>query len=131
VDLSNSLGSNRLHYGVKNTLNATLGTSSPTSFDAGGFQLQQDVVDLNVSRNVKTVAQGLNLAFGSEYGREWYQIFAGEAASYTNYAPTSGVASGAQGFSSTPIYSTPKPPKPAAPGTPCKSPSSKPGSSGG
>jgi iron complex outermembrane receptor protein len=98
VDLSNSFGSNRFHYGVKNTLNATLGTSSPTSFDAGGFQLQQDVVDLNVSRNFKTVAQGLNLAFGSEYRREWYQIFAGEAASYTNYAPNSGVAGGAQGF---------------------------------
>jgi iron complex outermembrane receptor protein len=98
VDLSNSFGSNRFHYGVRNTLNATLGATSPTSFDAGGFQLQQDVVDLNVSRNFKTVAQGLNLAFGSEYRREWYQIFAGEAASYTNYAPSTGVAGGAQGF---------------------------------
>ncbi|RZK25332.1 MAG: TonB-dependent receptor, partial [Hymenobacter sp.] len=85
VDLSNSFGSNRFHYGVRNSLNATLGATSPTTFDAGGFQLQQDVVDLNVSRNFKTVAQGLNLAFGSEYRREWYQIFAGEAASYTNY----------------------------------------------
>ena len=98
VDLSNSFGSNRFHYGVRNTLNATLGATSPTSFDAGGFQLQQDVVDLNVSRNFKTVAQGLNLAFGSEYRREWYQIFAGEAASYANYAPSTGVPGGAQGF---------------------------------
>ncbi len=98
VDLSNSFGSNRFHYGVKNTLNATLGAASPTSFDAGGFQLQQDVVDLNVSRNFKSVAQGFNLAFGSEYRREWYQIFAGEAGSYTNYAPSTGVPGGSQGF---------------------------------
>ncbi|QKG56801.1 TonB-dependent receptor [Hymenobacter sp. BRD128] len=98
VDLSNTFGSNRFHYGVRNTLNATLGATSPTSFDAGGFQLQQDVVDLNISRNFKTVAQGLNLAFGSEYRREWYQIFAGEAASYTNYTPNAGVPGGAQGF---------------------------------
>lgn len=98
VDISNSFGSNRFHYGVRNSLNATLGATSPTSFDAGGFQLQQDVVNLNVSRNFKSVAQGLNLAFGSEYRTEWYTLFAGEAASYTNYAPGSGVAGGAQGF---------------------------------
>ncbi|WP_283562936.1 TonB-dependent receptor [Hymenobacter sp. H14-R3] len=98
VDLSNSFGSNRFHYGVKNTLNATLGAASPTTFDAGGFQLQQDVVDLNISRRFKTVGQGLNLAFGSEYRREWYQIFAGELGSYNNYAPNSGIAGGSQGF---------------------------------
>jgi iron complex outermembrane receptor protein len=98
VDISNSFGSNRFHYGVRNSLNATLGATSPTSFDAGGFQLQQDVVNLNVSRNFKSVAQGLNLAFGSEYRTEWYTLFAGEEASYTNYAPGSGVAGGAQGF---------------------------------
>ncbi|RZL07929.1 MAG: TonB-dependent receptor [Hymenobacter sp.] len=98
VDLSNSFGSNRFHYGVKNTLNATLGATSPTSFDAGGFQLQQDVVDLNISRRFKDVGQGLNLAFGSEYRREWYQIFAGELGSYNNYAPGTGIAGGAQGF---------------------------------
>ena len=98
VDLSNGFGSNNFHYGVKNTLNATLGAQSPTTFDAGGFQLQQDVVDLNVSRNYKTVLQGLNLAFGSEYRREWYSLFAGEAGSYVNYAPGAGVGGGAQGF---------------------------------
>ena len=89
VDLSNSFGSNRFHYGVKNTLNATLGQASPTSFDAGGFQLQQDVLDLNVSRNYKTVLSGLNVAFGAEGRREWYQIFAGEPGSYLSYVPLS------------------------------------------
>ncbi|GAB3864063.1 TonB-dependent receptor [Hymenobacter segetis] len=99
VDLSNGFGSNRFHYGVDNTLNATLGAASPTSFDAGGFQLQQNVVNLNLSRNYKTVLQGLNVAIGSEYRREWYQIFAGEEGSYRKYpGPLSDRAAGSQGF---------------------------------
>ena len=99
VDLSNGFGSNRFRYGVKNTLNATLGANSPTSFDAGGFQLQQNVVNLNLSRSFKTVGQGLNLAFGGEHRREWYQLFAGEAASYTQYAgPLGDRPGGSQGF---------------------------------
>ena len=97
VDLSEGFGSNRFHYGVTNTLNATLGSKSPTTFDAGGFQLQQNVVNLNLSRNFK-VLQGFNLAFGSEYRREWYQIFAGEEGSYKNYAPRSNRGVGSQGF---------------------------------
>ena len=98
VDLSNGFGSNRFHYGVENSLNASLGARSPRSFDAGGFQLQQNVVNLNVSRNYPGVLGGLNLAVGSEYRREWYQIFAGEAGSYANFAPGSNRPAGSQGF---------------------------------
>jgi len=96
LDLSNNFGSNRFHYGVRNTLNASLGASSPTSFDAGGFQLQQDVVNVGLTRNYKTVLQGLNLAAGAEWRREWYSLFAGEEKSYRNYDPN--VSGGSQGF---------------------------------
>jgi len=101
ADLSNSFGSNRFQYGVENTLNASLGVKSPTSFDAGGFQLQQNVVNLSLSRNYSSVLQGLNLALGAEYRREWYQIFAGEEGSYRNYAAdpaASNRPAGSQGF---------------------------------
>jgi iron complex outermembrane receptor protein len=99
VDLSNGFGSNRFHYGVTNTLNATLGANSPTTFDAGGFQLQQNVVNLNLSRNYKTVLEGLNVAVGSEYRREWYSLFAGEEGSYRKYPGLlSDRAAGSQGF---------------------------------
>lgn len=97
-DLSNNFGSNRFHYGVRNSLNATLGAASQTSFDAGGFQLQQDVVSLGASRNYSTVLNGLNLAAGAEFRREWYKLFAGEEASYKNYNPEAGVPGGSQGF---------------------------------
>ncbi|QJW88096.1 TonB-dependent receptor [Spirosoma taeanense] len=96
VDLGNVFGSNRFHYTVNNTLNTSLGANSPTSFDAGGFQLQQNVTGLHFTRNFKNTLQGLNIAFGSEFRAERYLIFAGEEASYRNYDPTK--PGGSQGF---------------------------------
>lgn len=96
VDLGNVFGSNRFHYGVRNTLNASMGIMSPREFDAGGFQLQQNVTGLHVTRNFQQALHGLNVAFGSEFRVENYQIFAGEEASYKNYDPEK--AGGAQGF---------------------------------
>ena len=103
LDVSNNFGSNRFQYGLRNTLNSSLGATSPTSFDAGGFQLQQDVVSLGLTRNYKTVLQGLNIAAGAEGRREWYSLFAGEEKSYKNYDPAGTPdslrrASGSQGF---------------------------------
>lgn len=103
LDLSNNFGSNRFEYGVENTLNASLGASSPTSFKAGGFQLQQDVIGLSATRNYKTVLQGFNVAVGAEFRQEWYSLFAGEEASYRNYDPAGTPdslreAAGSQGF---------------------------------
>ncbi|MBF9237231.1 TonB-dependent receptor [Hymenobacter sp. BT683] len=96
LDISNNFGSNRFEYGLRNTLNASLGAASPTSFNAGGFQLQQDVVSVGLTRNYKTVLQGLNVAAGAEARREWYSLFAGEEASYRNYDPD--LSGGSQGF---------------------------------
>ena len=96
VDLSNTFGSNRFHYGVNNTLNSSLGATSPTEFDAGGFQLQQNTANLGFSRLFKQALQGVNVAFGAEYRHENYQIFAGEEQSWKSYQP--GVPPGSQGF---------------------------------
>ena len=96
LDISNNFGSNRFEYGLRNTLNASLGAQSPTSFNAGGFQLQQDVVSLGLTRTYKDVLGGLSLAAGVEGRREWYSLFAGEEASYKNYDPK--LSGGSQGF---------------------------------
>ncbi|WP_128543903.1 TonB-dependent receptor [Larkinella soli] len=96
VDFSNVYGSNRFHYGVKNTLNTSLGAQSPTSFDAGGFQLNQNVTGLYFSRLFRDKLQGINLAFGAEYRVEQYSIFAGEEGSYRAYDLTK--PAGSQGF---------------------------------
>lgn len=96
VDLGNIFGSNRFDYGVKNTLNTSMGASSPREFNAGGFQLQQNVTGLHFTRFYKDKWQGLNVAFGSEFRYENYAIFAGEEASYKAYDITK--AAGSQGF---------------------------------
>lgn len=98
LDLSNGFGSNRFHYGVKNTLNTTLGAGSPTKFDAGGFQLQQNVANLTLTKNYKDILSGINVAVGGEWRREWYNLFAGEEGSWKNYQPTADLAAGSQGF---------------------------------
>ncbi|WP_439584031.1 TonB-dependent receptor [Dyadobacter bucti] len=96
IDVSNTYGFNKFHFNVKNSLNASFGAGSPTTFDAGGFQLGQNVSNLNVSRFYKGIMQGLNIAFGAEYRTERYKIFEGERLSYLNYDPT--LPGGAQGF---------------------------------
>ena len=96
IDLSNTYGLNKFHFFVNNSLNRSLGALSQHEFDAGGFQLAQNVTNLNVTRFYKSILQGLNVAFGGEYRDERYKIFAGERASYFNYDPT--YPGGSQGF---------------------------------
>ncbi|MGH2569105.1 MAG: TonB-dependent receptor plug domain-containing protein, partial [Bacteroidota bacterium] len=85
LDFNNTVGSNRFHYIIDGTLNASLLEKSPTRFDAGGYQLAQNTTGINFSRFFKDVAHGLNVAFGVEYRAENYQIFAGEEGSWRNY----------------------------------------------
>lgn len=94
-DLSRSIGKNKFHFYGDKTYNASLG-SQQTHFDDGGFSLAQHTINLNLSKEIKTVASGLNIAFGAEQRNEYYKIFAGEEASYKNY--NSNKAGGSQGF---------------------------------
>jgi len=96
IDLSNTYGFNKFDFSVKNSLNTSLGLQSPTSFEAGGFQLGQNVTNLNFTRNYKSILSGLNVAFGGEYRTERYKIFAGEEKSYKTYDLN--FAGGSQGF---------------------------------
>ena len=84
LDFSNTFGTNRFHFFVDNSLNSSLVNKSPTRFDAGGFSLLQNTVNLDLSRYFK-VMHGLNLAFGLEQRIENYTIFAGDEASYKTY----------------------------------------------
>ncbi|MFN1218453.1 TonB-dependent receptor plug domain-containing protein [Chryseobacterium kwangjuense] len=84
VDFSNAFGSNRFTYQIDNTVNATLGTKSPTSFNAGGHSLLQNTTGFNASKQFG-VLHGLNIAFGSEFRYEQFEIIKGEEASYAMY----------------------------------------------
>ncbi|TGV01926.1 TonB-dependent receptor [Flavivirga rizhaonensis] len=85
VDLSNTWGKNAFLYTIGNTFNASFQNSSPTTFDAGGFNFMQNTVNLDINQFYDDILSGLNVAFGAEYRLENYEIVAGEEASYAQY----------------------------------------------
>ena len=88
IDISNTSGKNLFHYYIKGTLNASLGNASPTEFDAGGHSLSQNTTNFDLSKNYDNILGGLNVAFGTEFRTEKFNIFAGEEGSYATYDTT-------------------------------------------
>lgn len=85
ADFSHTYGSNNFHYFITGSNNASMGSASPTDFDAGGHSLAMNVTALGFSKFYDNIASGFNFAFGTEYRSENFQIFAGEVASYATY----------------------------------------------
>ncbi len=82
-DLSTIFGGNIIEYGTHDTLNATLGAASPTSFYNGGYENTQWVTDFTLTRAFDLGWHApLNLALGAALRRDTYEIFAGELGSY-------------------------------------------------
>lgn len=82
-DLSTVYGRNELEYRTHNTLNATLGADSPTSFYNGAFEASQWTANLDASNSFELGWHApLRLALGLEYRRDTYEIRPGEEASY-------------------------------------------------
>jgi iron complex outermembrane receptor protein len=104
MDTSLVYGQNGMNYDIQNTLNASIGPTSKTVFDAGGFSYNQLVYNLTGVRkyDVAGLASPLNVAVGTEARREGYEMHAGEPDSWRNGGVIlpSGVpaASGAQVF---------------------------------
>jgi iron complex outermembrane recepter protein len=78
-DASLTIGGNTQSYTVDNTVNRSLGKTSPTRFKPGGFGFSHIVGNIDVS---KAVNDKLGLAFGMEARSEAYTIVAGDEASY-------------------------------------------------
>lgn len=86
IDLSATTGSNSVDYLIGNSFNTTLGGSSPTSFDPGGYTFGNLLGNLDVSRSWDNVDFGI----GIEARRENYEVRAGQEESY--------IGAGAQSF---------------------------------
>lgn len=78
VDISVVSGTNTVAYHIGETMNPALGRRSPTRFDAGGYQFQNFVNNIDLFKKI----DHLNIGFGSEFRTERFQAFAGEKASY-------------------------------------------------
>ena len=86
ADFSLTAGSNKVDYTVGNTLNVSLGATSPTEFNVGGYTFSQLVGNADFSRTFDKVTFG----FGTEVRKEQYEARAGQEESY--------VGGGAQSF---------------------------------
>lgn len=83
VDISNVYGKNSFGNVITNSLNASLGLKTPTTFDAGSYNASQNTGSIDISRYFDKALKGVNIAFGAQYRVETYQIIAGEEASYS------------------------------------------------
>ncbi len=83
MDTSLVYGKNKMEFQIVDTLNRSIGPTSKTSFDAGGFEYDQVVFNFSgVKQYDVGFATPLNVATGIEWRNERYGIFAGEPDSY-------------------------------------------------
>ncbi|MCF2910727.1 TonB-dependent receptor [Pseudoalteromonas sp. DL2-H2.2] len=105
-DVSTNYGLNDFGFGVSNSLNTSMGASSPTEFDNGALVYSQLLVNAEAKTELDLgLYDSVFVTLGSEYRRETYEIQAGELASYQTVLDANGqpvAAGGAQvlaGFS--------------------------------
>lgn len=105
TSLTASYGKNTIDYATLDTLNATYGAQSKTSFYDGAVAYDQFVTNLDFSHNyILGPDSNVTAAAGAEYRREGYSISPGEPQSYDHgpvyVSPTTGgsTSPGAQGF---------------------------------
>lgn len=98
VDASISYGQSEFQYRLENSLNASIGPSSPTQFNAGTLTTDELNTNIDVSRFVPFVNNSdLAVAFGISYRENAYKIEAGEPSSYED-GGYDGRPAGSQGF---------------------------------
>lgn len=82
-DVSTSYGYNRARENTSNTLNASLGPSSPTDFYIGQLKSTEWVNSLDITRGFELANGGdLQVSFGAQHRHETYAVSAGEPLSY-------------------------------------------------
>ncbi|KAF1711127.1 TonB-dependent receptor [Pseudoxanthomonas kalamensis DSM 18571] len=97
IDLSYTYGSNELTFDIKNTLNRSLGPTSPTRFFAGALEYKQHVLNLDFNKALEWgLAYPVTLSYGVEWRGEEFIQTPGEPDSYAN--GSFGGAAGSQVF---------------------------------
>jgi iron complex outermembrane receptor protein len=104
ADLSTTLGRNRARQEADNTLNASLGPTSPTEFYVGTLISKEIVTSLDLTRGYEVGGGNLQVSGGLQHRYERYAVLQGDEASYAAGTYTSSLgrptpgASGAAGF---------------------------------
>ena len=96
-DISSTYGENYARNGSTNTINASLGEDSPTSFSTFNAKFAQWTNNLDISKSFDIgLALPLQFSFGAEHRYERYTTTSGDPLSYANggYRYTSGPLAG-------------------------------------
>ncbi|MEZ8184398.1 MULTISPECIES: TonB-dependent receptor [Shewanella] len=98
VDSSAGFGSNSFEYTLENSINASLGPISPTSFDAGTLSTSELNLNVDASSYYDFANDSdLLVAMGVTWRQSGYQIDAGQEESYIK-GDYQGKSGGSQGF---------------------------------
>ena len=99
-DISAQRGSNKTDFFINNTINASLGPNTPRNFIPGGQEQTETVYNLDLSYGFEMgLASELNIAVGTEYREEEFDLFAGDEASYIlGPLASQGFSSSSNGF---------------------------------
>lgn len=99
-DVSAQRGSNRTDFFINNTINASLGPDSPRDFVPGGQEQTETLFNVNFVYGLDMgLYSDVNVAFGAEYRKEEFDLFAGDAASFAlGPLASQGFASSSNGF---------------------------------
>ena len=82
LDVSNAIGYNQMRLGLSESVNPSLGTASPTSFNIGAVSFLQNVSNGTVTRLFDKALAGVNVAFGGEFRTDVLGTEQGDAAGY-------------------------------------------------
>lgn len=107
-DVSYTYGNNEIDFFINNTINASLGPNTPTSFRPGGYTQTDENFNIDFSYGLDLgLASDLNIAFGAEHRSETFEIHAGDQASWelgplaapsVDYPAGQGFSSSSNGF---------------------------------
>lgn len=90
-DVSGGYGKNDFGFTISNSLNASFEAASPTKAFAGELVLDQTTFNFDASKLFDSGTIPFNVAWGTEYREEGYQINAGEPVSYQDGGQTNPV----------------------------------------
>ncbi|WP_298440561.1 TonB-dependent receptor [uncultured Ferrimonas sp.] len=94
-DFSAGVGRNEVEFFINNTVNASLGPDTPTSFKPGSYVQ----IENGFNADFGYAFEYFDLAFGAEFRRETFEIYAGDPASFEiGPLAAQGFGSGSNGF---------------------------------
>lgn len=107
-DLSVTHGASRVDFFINNTVNASLGPNTPRDFIPGGQEQSETTINADFSYLLDVgLASELSIAFGTEYRKEQFDLFAGDAASFAlGPLADQGFSSSSNGFGGFPNSSS-------------------------